>query len=227
MSIFRTVDMPCPACGTPARFELVYSVNADRRPDLRDAILDGRFQRETCTRCGTAFRVEPEFTYIDVGRGQYVGAWPQAMRPRWKECAAKTRAAFDDAMGSRAPPEAQALGAGVAVRVVFGWRALEEKLRARGMGIDDVTLELAKLAAMRSSEDTPAPGRRALRLVGERDGDLLLAWVGGSATDDPGLLRVPRAVLDEIEAAPADWAALRAMVAEGEVVDFQRNLLPG
>jgi hypothetical protein len=226
MSIFRTEELRCPGCGTPANFELVYSVNADRRPDLRDAILAGSFQRQTCARCGTDFRVEPEFTYIDVGRGQYIGAWPQAMRRRWKECAAQTRNAFDDAMGERATPEARAIGAGLTVRSVFGWEALVEKILARGMAVDDTTLELAKVTAMRHSEATPAPGRQALRLVGERDGDLLLAWVGGGAEDAPGTMRVPRELVDDIESDPAAWTEVRAMVAEGDVVDFQRNLLP-
>lgn len=225
MSMFRTADLPCPGCATPVRFELVYSVNADRRPDLREDILAGRFQRETCPRCATAFRVEPEFTYIDMARGQYIGAWPQAQRRQWQDCAAKTRAAFDDAMGERATPEARSMGAGLAVRAVFGWPALVEKLLARGMAIDDTTLELAKVCALRNSESTPAPGRQALRLVGERDGNLLLAWVGGATDDAPGLLNVPRALIDDIESAPDDWAGVRAMVAEADVVDFQRNLL--
>src|SRR5678815_2165427 len=72
MSIFKTVELPCPTCATRVSLELVHSVNADRRPDLRQAVLDGTFQREQCPACGLAFRVEPEFTYIDVGRGQFV-----------------------------------------------------------------------------------------------------------------------------------------------------------
>ena len=35
MSLFLTQELPCPSCRTPVSFELVHSVNADRRPDLR------------------------------------------------------------------------------------------------------------------------------------------------------------------------------------------------
>ena len=33
MSVFRTETVNCPSCATPVDFELVLSVNADRRPD--------------------------------------------------------------------------------------------------------------------------------------------------------------------------------------------------
>ena len=35
MSLFATVDVPCPSCGKPVSFEAVNSVNAVGRPDLR------------------------------------------------------------------------------------------------------------------------------------------------------------------------------------------------
>ena len=59
MSVFHTQTVHCPACATPVEFKLVFSVNADRRPDLRDAIVAGTFQRQPCPSCGTEFRVDP------------------------------------------------------------------------------------------------------------------------------------------------------------------------
>lgn len=228
MSIFQERTLSCPACGTEVSFELVHSVSADRRPDLRDAILDQSFQRKPCPSCGTSFRVDPEFVYIDFGRRQYIGVWPAARRHEWQACAAQTRQVFDDAMGTRAPASARKLGDTLDVRVVFGWPALVEKLLARQMGIDDRTLEIAKLAVMRSREEAPLPGVLELRLVGDHDGDLVLAWLGNVGDDEAGReppLRVPRALIAEIEAEPQKWEALRASVAEGDVVDFQRALL--
>ena len=104
MSIFRTVKLECPSCATPIAFDLVISVSADRRPDLRDAILDGSFQRMLCPICGTPVRADPEFTYMDIAHGQYVGVWPTDKRREWKAWIAKTRAVFDDALGKNAPP---------------------------------------------------------------------------------------------------------------------------
>jgi len=227
MSIFRTAEVACPACATPASFELVHSVNAGRRPDLRDAILDGSFQRETCPSCGHAFRVEPEFIYIDLGRAQYIGVWPASRRGQWRACAAETRSVFETAMGRNATAEARSLGEQLVVRVVFGWPALVEKLLAQQAGIDDRTLEVAKLAVMRSQDETPLPGRSELRLVGERDGELMLAWLGSGGVDEdpPPGWRVPRQLIADIEADPAAWQAARDTTAEGDVVDFQRELL--
>ncbi len=225
MSIFRTVRLECPVCATPVDFALVFSVSADRRPDLRDAILDGSFQREPCPSCATVFRAEPEFTYMDIARGQYIGVWPASRRGEWQACAEKTRAVFDDALGKNAPPEAKRLGGKLEVRAVFGWPALVEKILARQAGIDDRTLELAKLSVMRTSEETPVPGERELRLVGEHEGDLVLAWLGGDANEPGSVLRVPHQLIADIEADPASWQAVRDDVAHGDVVDFQREML--
>ena len=228
MSIFLTHSLLCPGCGTALSYELVQSVNADRRPDLRDAILDGSFQLMTCPSCGTPFRVDPEFVYMDVGRKQYIGVWPAAKRGEWQEYAAKTRTTFDGALGKNAPGAAREVGEGLEVRAVFGWPALVEKLLARQLGIDDRTLEAAKLAVLRAQEETPAPGRLELRMIAETDGDPVLAWLGPKDPDDdspPPLMRVPRQLITDIDAEPEKWQALRERVAEGDVVDFQRDLL--
>jgi hypothetical protein len=226
MSLFGKLTLDCPACNTPVDYALVQSVNADRRPALRSAILDGSFQRQVCPSCQYAFRVEPEFIYMDLARAQYIGVWPASKRGQWRACAAQTRAVFDNTMGKNAPREARALGDKLEVRAVFGWPALVEKILARQAGIDDRSLEVAKLAVMRSQEELPLPGSSELRLVGERDGDPLLAWVGGrNAENEPSVLRVPRKLIADIEADPATWQAARDMAVEGDMVDFQRELL--
>jgi hypothetical protein len=228
MSIFREETIACPACGTEVEFELVQSVSADRRPDLRDAILDGSFQRKECPRCGKAFRVEPEFVYMDFGRGQYIGAWPVTKRHEWEACAAQTRGVFDDAMGKNAPASARKLGDKLEVRAVFGWHALREKVLARQLGVDDRTLEAVKLVVLRTREETPLPGGHAeLRLVGEIDGDLVLGWVGPREPDAEreSAMRVPRQLIADIDAEPEKWQSLRDAIGEGDVVDFQRELL--
>jgi hypothetical protein len=229
MSIFRTVYLDCPACGTAVSYQLVHSVNAGRRPDLRDAILDGSFQRETCRSCERAFRLDPEFIYIDLPNRLYIGVWPVGRRATWRDYAARTRATFEQSMGAQAPAEARELAQDVDVRVVFGWHALVEKILARQAGIDDRSLEVAKLAVMRTQEEVPMPGSAELRLVALRDGDLMMTWAGaapGSADDEPPpVLRVPHQLIADIEADPATWAAARDGAAEGDVVDFQREAL--
>ena len=225
MSVFRFVTVACPACTTEQEFELVLSVNADRRPELRDAILDGSFQRVACASCGASFRLEPEFTYIDLGRGQYLGAWPWARRADWQAAAARTQETFDLAYGARAAPEARAIGAKVAPRAVFGWPALVEKLLAAEAGIDDRSLEVAKVAASSSGSVMPVPGQTELRLVKAEADALVLAWVRPSDQSLGTAMRVPRQLIADIEADPAAWQALRDEVGSGIVVDFQRDAL--
>ncbi len=227
MSIFQETNVACPMCATGVEFELVESVSADRRPELRDAILDGSFQRRECPSCGKRFRVEPELVYMDFGRGQYLGAWPATRRHEWRALAVQTRNTFDDALGQNAPAAARKLGEKMQLRAVFGWWALAEKILARQLGIDDHTLEAAKLAVMRTQEESPLPGNSELRLIREHDGDLVLAWVGshGGENEEPQAMRVPRKLIDDIEAEPEQWQALRERVTEGDVVDFQREML--
>jgi endogenous inhibitor of DNA gyrase (YacG/DUF329 family) len=218
MSMFQETAVACPMCGSEVEFEVVQSVNVDRRPELRAAILDGSFQRKACPSCGKQFRVEPELVYMDLQRGQYLGAWPATRRHDWKALAAQTRKTFDDALGSNAPASARKLGQAVQVRAVFGWWALAEKILARQLGIDDCTLEAAKLAVMRTQEESPLPGHSELRLVREQDGDLIFAWLGspGGGGEQTPPMRVPRQLINDIEA-----------VTDGEVVDFQREMLVG
>ena len=83
MALFTTIEVPCPACATRVSFRAAGSVNIDRAPELRRAILDGRFQRAMCTKCGNEFRYAPEFAYIDTGRRQWIAAYPLDRMRRW------------------------------------------------------------------------------------------------------------------------------------------------
>ena len=171
----------------------MFSVNADRRPDLRDAIVAGTFQRQPCPSCGTEFRVDPEFTYMELRHGLYIGVWPVAKRGQWQACAEKTAETFEEGLGKGASPEAAKLGVGIEPRAVFGWPALVEKLIARQAGIDDRTLELAKVMALRHGSETPVPGQRELRLV-EAGAERLRARLG-AAGRQPGRAGDARAAL--------------------------------
>lgn len=225
MSLFQLITLACPSCATPVEFELVASVNADRRPDLREAILDGSFQRETCPSCATAFRAEPQFSYIEMGRRLYIVVWPLARRRDWPLCVAQSQAAFDLAYGERAGPEARELGGGVSLRTVFGWPALREKLLAAQAGIDDTTLELAKVAVLRRLERAPLPGRLELRLVGLAGDGLQLAWVDAQAGRSHQAIEVDAGLIAQIEAEAPAWQALRDTLRASPLVDFQRELL--
>jgi hypothetical protein len=225
MSLFQNVTLACPGCSTPVAFELVASVNADRRADLREAILDGSFQRETCPSCDTVFRAEPQFSYIELGRRLYIVVWPLALRSDWPARVAQSEQAFALAYGKEAGPEAQELAAGVALRTVFGWPALREKLIAVQAGVDDATLELAKLSVLRRLVRAPLPGRLELRLIGRHDEMLQMAWVDAHSGRAEQALEVEATLIAQIEADAPAWQALRDELLSSPLVDFQRDLL--
>ena len=123
MSLFSTIETECPACEATSKYELVFSVNADRRPELRAEIMARTFQRLTCPECGGLFRLEPEFTYFSR-RGEAVPhsaagfGLPAAGRNR-KE--ARAVATFSRFWGPGADPVAAQIGSELGHRVVFGW----------------------------------------------------------------------------------------------------------
>jgi hypothetical protein len=226
MSIFNTTELACPSCATRVSFDLVHSVNVDRRPDLRQAILDRSFQRETCPACGLAFRVEPEFTYLNLQRGQYIAVWPIGRRHEWKPLEARSLAAFDKSFGAGAPPEARALGKKLTPRLVFGWAALNEKLIAAEAGIDDRSLELAKAGALGNLDVVPVGGDKEMRLVAVADDELKLGWITTGGDELVDVIGLPRSAIAEIEASPQEWQGLLADLSGGMYVDLQRSLMP-
>jgi hypothetical protein len=223
MSVFTKTTMNCPACGSAVAFDLVHSVNAGRRPDLRAAILDRSFQRQPCPTCGTTFRVEPTFTYLDLPRKQFLGVWPASALGDWQTCEQRTRAAFDKAFGPGS--DGEPLAAGMSARCVLGWLGLNEKLIAHEHGIDDTGLEMAKLATMRVLGDVKLGRDHEFRLVGATDDELVFGWLHTRSEEIDGEFSVPRQILADIEAEPETWAALRADVSGGTFVDYRRALI--
>lgn len=225
MSVFRTVNLPCPACGGEAAFDLVHSVNADRRADLRDQILAATFQQKPCPQCGVEFRVDPEFNYLNLGRNQWIAAWPRSAMTEWPEYAEQARASFSEAFGSEAPPSAQEMAKSIKPRITFGWAALREKIFLRGAELDDVTIELAKAALIRSSR-APAIMTAELRLLGIEGEDLVFGWIDSNNETGFEINRVNRSLLNEIEGDPVPWEALRTQLSSELFVDISRLFLP-
>jgi hypothetical protein len=222
MSIFRVETVSCPACSQPVEFNLVYSVNAGRRPDLRQAILDGSFQRETCPKCKALFRVEPEMTYFDVGRKQWILVQPVEKLAAWAELEQQARSSFELAFAPTTP----GAGLGMQPRITFGWAALCEKLICAERGLDDVTLELVKMAILRGVDDSPLADTVELRFFDVNGGNLTFAWIEAAVEEMVESLEAPRKLYDEIAADPKGWQALREQLTAGPFVDVHRLLVP-
>src|ERR1051325_6535756 len=223
--MFRTMTIHCPACGEALEFKVALSVNADRRPDLRAAIIDETFQIEPCPKCGQTFRLPPELTFVDLGRGQWISAFPLTKIGQWKELEEQARSAFAQAYGSAAPAAARELGAGLKPRIAFGWAGLREKLVAADHQLDDVNLELVKLAIVRTSSSSPLSDETELRFVGVEEDRLLLAWIRARTEEIVEMLKVPRKLYDDIVGNEEGWQALRKELSAGLFIDMNRLLV--
>ncbi|MBV9756160.1 MAG: CpXC domain-containing protein [Alphaproteobacteria bacterium] len=224
MSVFHQAIVECTNCGTENGVEIVASVNADRRPDLRDAILDGSFQAVKCESCGTALRLPAHMTYLDVARGQWLLVDAFSALPNWKAAEAEAQGAYDLAFGADAPAEAREIGEGLSPRLVFGWPALREKLIAGDLGLDDTMLELLKMSLIANVPGPPAADETELRLIGGDTETLRFAWIVGSSEQQIASLDVPRSTYDEIMDDADDWEEARAALAGHLFIDVKRLL---
>jgi len=225
MSRLHTETFPCAKCAQPLSMGIVASINADRRPDLRGVVLDDSYQRGRCEACGTAFRAEPELTYLDGRRKQWILVQPARLLAQWPALEQNARDAFETAYGEQAPDDARELGEGMRARVTFGWAGFREKLLCAEHGLDDIALELLKFALLRSMDDVPLADDHALRLVAVRADELQLVWCLASGDLGIETIPVPRAVYDEIAAdREGVWQPLRAELSAGPFVDMDRIL---
>jgi len=226
MSLFNTVDVSCPSCGASVEFDAVFSLNADRRPDLRAAILDGSFQRQQCSACGKQFRLDPEMTYMDVGRGQWIAVFPVDKVEQWQELEKQTLATFAKAYGDKAPAAAREIGAGLKARLCFGWSALREKIVAQEAGLDDVILELTKAVLVRGLDNPPVETGTEMRLVGVEGDWLVIAWLAAADETVKEVLRAPRSLYNELASDTMPPSALQSAMSSGPFTDINRLLLP-
>ena len=224
MSINAPVEIPCPACEALVPVEVAFSINGGRHPHFRQAILNNSYQRYTCSHCGEGFRLAPELTYFDASRSVWLLVRPHEELDGWDEVEDGARVIFEKAFGPKTPPQAQELGEGLTVRVVFGWPAFREKLAAADAGLNDVDLELVKLALIRTAGSTPVADKVELRLLGLKDDELVFLWLNPDTEQVVESLQAPKKLYDDIAADDA-WNDLRDDLQAGVFVDLDRLLV--
>jgi|SRR5689334_3449797 len=225
MSLLLEAKAICQGCGAAMPSRLAASVNADRRPDLRDDIMAGAFQAEICPGCGAKLRFPLHLSYIDNLRGQWILAEGAEAAPNWRNIETEARLIFNDAHGPGSPLVARELGRGLVPRVVFGWASLREKLLVRELNLDDLTLELLKMVILREIPDPPLADQNELRLTGADEEQLHLAWIESASETELLGLSVPREAYTAIETDSVPWLALRQSFADAYFVDFRRLFL--
>lgn len=222
MSLFHPVNLVCPNCGAAITMRAVGSVNADRRPDYRDDILEDRFQDVTCEACGTSSRLQPQFNYLDAGRGQWIAAFPAHRVQDHRELIAEISELFEESYGAGAPEAAQAVGEGLDVRLTFGWPAVREKLYLREHGLDDEIIEMMKLHMLRKLPSAPIQAGVELRCVGVTDDLLVFAWIETASEKGIETIQAPREIYDTIAANVEGWQQVRNTLQDSAFVDMQK-----
>lgn len=216
MSTFEPQQVPCPHCGQGAEHQVAVSINAARRPALREEIEAGGLHRFTCPACKAAFRLETTFTYIDFERRQLLMVFPPGEASRWAALEPLVDGLAERTLtGAEAPAAVHALAEGMRRRVCFGLDAFREKVLCGSYGIDDVALELVKLEIIRH-DPLRLPAGESLRLSGRQGDELVLFGAGRPVLVATAALRA---------VAGDDYATARAAVAAGSFVDVNRLLL--
>jgi hypothetical protein len=217
MSVFKPRTIACPRCGDKRRRVVALSINAPRRPDVRRAILEGRFQRYVCESCGGSFTVDGPLFYVDFERHQFFGVFPSAWEGAWRAVEAEVAESFRQGVAEHAPEFVRAQAPEFTVRAIFGLAALREKLLCLEAGIEDDALEALKLDLMRSGPRFHPSARPRLS---ELDSERLHFEV------PEGGLEVPRGQLDLLASDPA-WRSTREQLCAGVFIDVGRLLLSG
>jgi hypothetical protein len=140
--MFRPYDLVCAACAHTFPVELVPAVQITHLPQARQQILDGTFQVFTCPSCAQPTAIESSLVYTDLARGQYV-AVESAAGLGWQAAKLRHQAVFEECFVN-APSIARELGRTIRKRVVFGFRALREKLLLWHAELDDYVVEAVK-----------------------------------------------------------------------------------
>jgi hypothetical protein len=112
------------------------SVNVTLDPGLKDRLFDGSLTTYRCEGCGHAIRVRHQLLYHDMARKLMIQLYPGSDPP--EQLARELGTALTAALGEAEMAE-------YTLRVVRTTEALIEKARAFADGLDDCTLEAAKL----------------------------------------------------------------------------------
>jgi hypothetical protein len=225
MSLFTTTMIDCSDCQAVFDFQAAGSVNADRRPELRDAILDSSFQTVVCPSCGASTRLEPLFNYLDVASALWLAAYPPGAMGNLVAIETEVKALFDESYGTNATPAAQGVGDILNARLTFGWPATREKVLLRQNDLEDVSIEMLKLDLLRRLPEAPLRPGVELRVMDVSQEMLSFVWTVADTEEILQEFEASRQLLQEIEANAEGWAAVRTDLTAGMFVDIQKLYL--
>ncbi len=224
MSVFKTRTFTCPDCSAELAFDNYSSINADRRPDLRDEIIGRSLSLVHCEACDKDFRPEPHLNYLDYKNGIWIMAHPIYDIGHWEADEQTATTLFANAYGKNAPASAREIGDSLTPRITFGWAAFREKLIIIEAGLDDLMIEKTKLTILANREGNPiAPGVE-LRLVNAREIAMRMMWIDATTGESLQQFDIQRALYDSVVEGEA-WPGIDEKLNAGIFVDTQRMVI--
>lgn len=221
MSTFRSYDAACPACDHRWKVEIAQGLHITRLPHIREQLLTGRFQVFECPQCKSPTVFEATVVYTDFERHEYI-ACETAASASWQAAIARHQTVFRDCF-EHGPPIAQEMGQLFKRRLVYGFRALREKIVLWDAGLDDRIVEAVKGDLLR--QEGQAPRETVLRISRVLDGGHLLFSMHAPIRrpDDvpPGMpLVMPLPPAHDFTTAPAAMYQARVADASGIERDY-------
>lgn len=177
MSRVQHLALPCPACGAEHPATLFVSLNARRLPQHVAELIAGVFEMQTCAACGHRWQPEHRMLLSWPDKRLWAVMLPPDQRPRF---AALEGAALDVMRRSfdAAPDVVKPRLDGNEVLLVFGQRALAERVRLADRGLDHGAVEHLKLGLL---DRWGVAAEADLRLVDLDDAQARFAVVEGGA----------------------------------------------
>jgi hypothetical protein len=170
VSTFRIHPVTCPSCGHRFEVEIAHGLHVTRLPRIREQLVGGTFQVYPCPACRASALYEATVVYTDFERGEYVAAETPSSAT-WQTALTRHQTVFRDCFEA-GPAIAQDMGAKFKRRIVFGFRALREKLVLWDAGLDDRIVEAVKGDLL--ADEGEAPRDVVLRIARVLDGGHLL-----------------------------------------------------
>jgi hypothetical protein len=147
VSTYTPVLVRCHHCGNEFTVEILEGIHITRLPEVRQEILDGRFQFFTCPSCSTVVHVENDTIFTDFDNKQYVAVQALALTD-WREAKAEQAKVWTENF-DLGPDVAREVSQGFVHRLVPDIAALREKLLIWDAGLDDRATEATKGARQR------------------------------------------------------------------------------
>jgi hypothetical protein len=190
MSQTQAHEVRC-RCGATVSVFCADSINAERHPHMRDAILSRTLHVFQCAACLGTITVDKPVLYVDLAHRQLYAMHPASERALERQHGDELIEVWSKSVGDTAGAAARALwgGGSFHVRLCYGLEELREKLVAHDAGLRDLVIEALKAEAMAQAEELQKLGVITLRFDGVRD-DGQLVFVAECATDPPTLLEV-------------------------------------